>query len=207
MPATLSGFAKKDSPLPTVSSNIFRAKLPSVPPNQPRLPLQEAQLTEEQAKSTAPAENEKGMPANASSKLPKSTLDDRRNPEPPPAAGNPQPTVASMSGKGLQNKPGTKDTATAEKSAEAKTVLTGNAPTRAKKADKAEAYDLFDDSKLNLQALAWFNDPRKRMAVINSRIVREGESVDGYQVTKIRRQDVVVSDGSKLWRLEFDLKQ
>ena len=44
------------------------------------------------------------------------------------------------------------------------------------------------------------------MAVINSRIVREGGSVDGYQVTQIRRQDVVVSDGKKSWRLEFGLK-
>jgi hypothetical protein len=44
------------------------------------------------------------------------------------------------------------------------------------------------------------------MAVINSRIVREGGSVDGYQVTQIRRQDVVVNDGKKSWRLVFGLK-
>jgi len=31
--------------------------------------------------------------------------------------------------------------------------------------------------------------------------------VDGYQVTQIRRQDVVVSDGKKSWRVEFGLKQ
>jgi hypothetical protein len=63
-----------------------------------------------------------------------------------------------------------------------------------------------DDTKLKLQALAWFSDASKRMAVINSHIVREGGSVDGYQVTQIRRQDVVVNDGKKSWRLVFGLK-
>ena len=80
-------------------------------------------------------------------------------------------------------------------------------PTRSETSEKAETYDRIDASKLSLQALAWFNDPPRRMAVINSRIVREGESVDGFQVTQIRRQDVVVSDGNKKWRLEFNLKQ
>jgi hypothetical protein len=71
----------------------------------------------------------------------------------------------------------------------------------------ADAYDRIDDSTLKLQALAWFDDASKRMAVINDRIVREGESVDGYQITQIRQEDVVVSDGSKSWLLKFDLKQ
>ena len=45
------------------------------------------------------------------------------------------------------------------------------------------------------------------MVVINGRIVHEGESVDGYQVLKIRREDVVVDQGGKSWRLEFGLQQ
>jgi len=45
------------------------------------------------------------------------------------------------------------------------------------------------------------------MAVINGRIVHEGESVDGYQVVKIREEDVILNQGGKSWRLEFGLQQ
>ncbi len=68
-------------------------------------------------------------------------------------------------------------------------------------------YDRLNDSKLKLQALAWFDDADRRMAVINDRIVHEGESVEGYQVTKIRQEDVIVKNGGKSWRLEFGLQQ
>ena len=70
-----------------------------------------------------------------------------------------------------------------------------------------KTYDRFTDSKLKLQALAWSDDAVRRMAVINGRIVHEGESVDGYQVVKIREEDVILNQGGKSWRLEFGLQQ
>ena len=70
-----------------------------------------------------------------------------------------------------------------------------------------ETYDRIADSKLKLQALAWSDDAARRMAVINGRIVHEGESVDGYQVVEIRAEDVIVNEGGKSWRLEFGLRQ
>ena len=69
------------------------------------------------------------------------------------------------------------------------------------------AYDRFDDANLTLQALAWTEDAARRMVVINGQIVHEGESVDGYQIIKIREEDVIVKQGSKSWRLEFGLQQ
>lgn len=45
------------------------------------------------------------------------------------------------------------------------------------------------------------------VAVINGRIVHEGESVDSNQVINIREEDVVVNRGGKSWRLEFRLQQ
>ena len=63
------------------------------------------------------------------------------------------------------------------------------------------------DSKLKLQAIAWSDDATRRMAVINNQIVREGGMVDGFSVIKIRRDDVIVNDGSASWRLEFSLKK
>jgi hypothetical protein len=75
------------------------------------------------------------------------------------------------------------------------------------KTKKAKTYAKLNDSKIKLQALAWSSDAAKRMAVINGRIVREVESVDGYQINQIRQEDVVVSDGRQSWSLEFGLKQ
>lgn len=78
---------------------------------------------------------------------------------------------------------------------------------RSSSAPAKAAYDRVEDSKLKLQALAWSTDDTRRMAVINGRIVREGESVDGYQVVQIREEDVVVNDGGKSWRLEFGIQR
>lgn len=64
-----------------------------------------------------------------------------------------------------------------------------------------------DDSKLKVMAIAWAEDPGRRLAVVNGHIVREGESVDGYTVTRIRRDDLVVSDGTRSWRVELNLRQ
>lgn len=70
-----------------------------------------------------------------------------------------------------------------------------------------QTYDRIKDNILKLQAVAWADDPGRRMAVINDRIVHEGESVDGYQIVKIREEDVIVKQGGKSWRLEFGLRQ
>ena len=73
--------------------------------------------------------------------------------------------------------------------------------------DKYSNVDRFSGSKLKLQAIAWSQDPAGRLAVINNRILREGDSVDGYDLTKIRKDDVVLNGGGKSWRLEFGLKR
>ncbi len=70
----------------------------------------------------------------------------------------------------------------------------------------SRSYKRLDESKLELQAIAWSNDAAKRIAVINGHIVREGESVEGFSVTQIRQDDIIVNDGTESWRLEFGLK-
>jgi len=70
----------------------------------------------------------------------------------------------------------------------------------------SRSYRRLDDSKLKLQAIAWSNDVDQRIAVINGHIVREGESVEGFSVTQIRQDDIIVNDGTESWRLEFGLK-
>ena len=63
-----------------------------------------------------------------------------------------------------------------------------------------------DDSKFRLQAIAWSAKTHQRMAVINGRILREGESLDGFLVAHIRKDEVILNDGGTSWRIEFRLR-
>lgn len=70
----------------------------------------------------------------------------------------------------------------------------------------SRSYRRLDDSKLELQAIAWSDDAAQRIAVINNHVVREGESVEGFSINQIRQDDIIVNDGTESWRLEFGLK-
>jgi hypothetical protein len=70
----------------------------------------------------------------------------------------------------------------------------------------SRTYRRLDESKLELQAIAWSSDAAQRIAVINGHILREGESVEGFSVIQIRQDDIIVNDGTESWRLEFGLK-
>jgi hypothetical protein len=63
-----------------------------------------------------------------------------------------------------------------------------------------------DDSKLKVMAIAWAEDRQKRLAVVNGHIVKEGESVEGFSITQIRKDDLIVNDGARSWRVELNLK-
>jgi hypothetical protein len=69
-----------------------------------------------------------------------------------------------------------------------------------------QSYRRLDDDRIKLQAIAWSKVAAQRIAVINGHVVREGESVEGFSVNQIRQEDVIVSDGTESWQLEFRLK-
>jgi len=73
--------------------------------------------------------------------------------------------------------------------------------------NKFDSVRVLDDSNFKLQAIAWSADAERRIVVINNRIVREGGTIDGFSVTQIREDDVIINDGTNSWRLEFSLKQ
>lgn len=62
------------------------------------------------------------------------------------------------------------------------------------------------DSGLELQAIAWSNDPKNRIAVINGRILREGESIERVHVIHIGKNEVGFKDGIHEWRQLFRIK-
>ena len=59
------------------------------------------------------------------------------------------------------------------------------------------------DGRLKIQAIAWSPVAQDRMAVVNSRIVNEGDKVDGFFVVAIRRDDLVVREKGKVYRVIF----
>jgi hypothetical protein len=59
------------------------------------------------------------------------------------------------------------------------------------------------DRDIKLQAVTWSRAPQKRIAVINNRILREGEIVSGYLISKINQDDVILSLDGKKWKLLF----
>jgi len=63
-----------------------------------------------------------------------------------------------------------------------------------------------DESRLKLQAIAWSNNPEKRIAVINDHIIREGSSIDGVHVMHIKEDEVVIREGTDSFKLVFKLK-
>ena len=205
LPAEITEKQKENPASLLEKSNIFRAKIPRGSTNLTERPSKEAQLAKTQISSSVATDNVKEMPAKTSSTMPVVKVDQQGSKPASTLPGSQQGTAATLK-QPLQKTPTSKDTAASKKSAVVKSVPSGKPAAKAKKPARTSTYDRIDDAKLKLQALAWFNDASKRMAVINSRIVREGGSVDGYQVTQIRRQDVVVSDGKKSWRLEFGLK-
>jgi hypothetical protein len=94
--------------------------------------------------------------------------------------------------------------AVAQKAAPARETSPLNRPPAARTPE--DNLSRLDDSKLKVMAIAWHGDATRRIAVINGHIVKEGESVDGYAITRIRKDDVIVNDGSRSWRVEFALK-
>jgi len=96
--------------------------------------------------------------------------------------------------------------AISEKSVQSDTRPEVAAPTKKSPSRDAGTYQRLDDSKLDLQAIAWSKEASQRLAVINGHIVREGESVEGFLVNQIRQENVVLNDGTTTWQLEFGLK-
>lgn len=65
---------------------------------------------------------------------------------------------------------------------------------------------ILDDESLKLQAISWSSDSAQRMAVINGKICREKDRVDGYVIKKISSGDVILAKGSVLGKLVFKIR-
>ena len=69
-----------------------------------------------------------------------------------------------------------------------------------------ERIEILEDSTIKLMAIAWSDDPQSRIAVINDRISREGDTVEGMTIYRINEEDVILRKGGRSWKLLFRLK-
>ena len=187
-------------------SKIFRAKIPSTIVKQAPRRSEPPRPARQQTKSLTARQKTQKFKTNTNTSRSRAT-----------AGQSTSQTRPAPSSKGLQNRAAgntlTPQQSSRQKLTPSKNSIAGKRTASRKPAAAApknretRTYAKLNDSKIKLQALAWSSDAARRMAVINGRIVREGESMDGYQINQIRQEDVVVSDGRQSWSLEFGLKQ
>jgi hypothetical protein len=60
-----------------------------------------------------------------------------------------------------------------------------------------------NQTKIELQAIAWSKDPKSRLAVINGLILRERESIDNVIVMHIGKDEVIFKKGGEEWKQIF----
>jgi hypothetical protein len=63
-----------------------------------------------------------------------------------------------------------------------------------------------DASQWSLQAIAWSDDPKERIAVIDGHILREGDAFEGMTIAGIGKDTVIIRQGARRVTLEFRLK-
>jgi hypothetical protein len=205
-PETADRTARQTSPASGKKAAVYHAKVdrPSAIPKKNPLsksqlakPLPRQTVSEKGPVATNASQPAAGLTSSSNQKQPQrlpQTLETKKKVTPTVNAVRPQKyrqsTDASASKPGIEN--------TGKKSAQ-------NMKKPAAR-DNDSSIQRMLDSTLKLQAIAWSEDPSRRMAVINNHIVREGESIDGFSVTRIRQEDVLVNDGTQPWRLEFGLR-
>jgi hypothetical protein len=190
-------------------ANVFKAKVPTPLPRPVRKPPTPTRRPQTAVKTPLPEKaDKKFQTANRSSSrqrigesAPPPNSRRSRTPQARPKSKINKPLKKASTSAGLQ--PAKSPAAVKKSRATAPVTSAGQtAQTRPQK-----TYRPLEGGGLKLQALAWTDDVARRIAVINDRIVHEGDSVDGYQVLKIRKEDVIVNENGKSWSLAFGLKQ
>ena len=175
---------------PTVPNpKEVRAQLPPRPPAAAAQPASVPARTVQPppVPPAAPAPEPVPPPVQSKSPVqapsPTSRVRPREGPSTPPAEARPSPTRSMAPSADRSDR--------------------GRAPTPRTAEDNLSR---IDESKLKVMAIAWAAEPTRRLAVVNGHIVKEGESVEGFSVTQIRKDDIIVNDGSRSWRVELNLK-
>ena len=63
---------------------------------------------------------------------------------------------------------------------------------------------LLKNNSLKIQAISWTKKPADRIAVIDNRVLAEGDSVQGYRLVTIEKDSVILHDSNNDYRLKFN---
>ena len=74
------------------------------------------------------------------------------------------------------------------------------------KAERRTTDALPVDTSLDLQAIAWATDSINRIAVINGRIMKEGDTIEGYKIGVIDKDAVILHKEEKTVKINFRAK-
>ena len=67
--------------------------------------------------------------------------------------------------------------------------------------------DRLESVRIKIQAISWSENPAQSLAVINNQVLREGDGIEGYHISHINLDDIVLRRGDKAYRLEFRSKR
>jgi hypothetical protein len=84
-----------------------------------------------------------------------------------------------------------------------KPIPAENPPQRPTPAPGPADIQIFNDPRLQLQAIAWSEQAEDRIAVINGALVREGGQVKGVAIIQIGVDEVVFEEGGRRWKQKF----
>ena len=66
--------------------------------------------------------------------------------------------------------------------------------------------DRLEGVGFKIQAIAWNEIPEKRLVVIKNQVLREGNDIQGYQISRINPDDIVLRRGDKEYQLDLALR-
>jgi hypothetical protein len=122
--------------------------------------------------------------------------------------GNAVKTVPPPAHKSQKNTPGSFNNKTgALKQVQKETVIEkpGEKPGQRTTSDRFESLPVkrSNQTKIEIQAIAWSDDPKGRLAVINGLILRERESIDNAIVLYIGKDSVIFRKEGEEWKQMF----
>ena len=170
-------------------------------PQPSKKPIQAArpapQPTKKPAPAVRPAPQPSKKPTPAARPAPTPAVSPQRAPQTSPPAASPATTPtpqATVAAKAPAAAP--KPAPSAAKPAQPTPIAPGAAVQR----------DRLNDPKIEIQAISWTPEPESRLVVINSRILREGSTVEGYRVAQINPDDVILVRGGREYSAELILR-
>lgn len=63
--------------------------------------------------------------------------------------------------------------------------------------------DRLEGVSIKIQAISWSDIPENSLAVINNQVLRVGDGIEGYQISRINPDDIILQRGGKAFRLDF----